>query len=208
MPKVSLTPRKTPTQNRALTTMNTILEAATRVLARESLAGFNTNRVAEVAGISIGSLYQYYPNKSALIVALIERAQEELAQSLEQLTAQLAKKPLESALKAIAELAINQQYSNPVLAAALDYEEKRLPVQKQLLLAENRVVACVAKLLQGHQFEIAINLPEAAAQDCLVITKALVEAQSNSVRVPPADLNQRIVRALMGYLTWQSALKR
>jgi AcrR family transcriptional regulator len=52
-----------PSQLRSLATVQLILPAAARVLARESLAGFNTNRVAEVAGISVGSLYQYFPSK-------------------------------------------------------------------------------------------------------------------------------------------------
>ena len=59
--------------------MEAILAAAARVLARESLAGFNTNRVAEVAGVSVGSLYQYFPNKAALVAALIEREQARYA---------------------------------------------------------------------------------------------------------------------------------
>ena len=51
-------PRKAPRQPRSAATVAAILQAATRVLSRESLAGFNTNRVAEVAGVSVGSLYQ------------------------------------------------------------------------------------------------------------------------------------------------------
>lgn len=205
MPKINLKPRKTPLQSRALTMVNLILEAAARVLARESLAGFNTNRVAQVAGISIGSLYQYYPNKSALIAALIGCAQDDLAQSLEHLVEQVRAQSLEDALLAIAQLVVKQQYANPLLAAALDHEEKRLPVQKKLLETENRLLDCVNTLLQSHKAELSTGLPEAAAQDCLVITKALVEAEATLGRKPPPDLDHRVVRALMGYLTWQPA---
>lgn len=68
-----MNPRKTPRQSRSEQTIAVILEAATRVLERDGAAAFNTNRVAERAGISVGSLYQYYPNKAALLFALQER---------------------------------------------------------------------------------------------------------------------------------------
>lgn len=66
-------PRKTPRQMRSVQMQQLIHEAAARILAREGPARFNTNRVAEVAGISVGSLYQYYPNKIALLLALHEQ---------------------------------------------------------------------------------------------------------------------------------------
>ena len=84
MPKLQLRPRKAPIQSRSQATVQAILEAAARVLARQSLPGFNTNRVAEVAGVSIGTLYQYFPNKEALIGALIEREQAALAGAVQQ----------------------------------------------------------------------------------------------------------------------------
>jgi AcrR family transcriptional regulator len=65
-------PRKKPQQARSRHMQQLIHAAAARVLEREGPAEFNTNRVAEVAGISIGSLYQYYPNKTALLLALHE----------------------------------------------------------------------------------------------------------------------------------------
>lgn len=52
-------------------------------MTQQSLAGFNTNRVAEVAGVSVGSLYQYFPNKESLVTALIEREQANLALAVE-----------------------------------------------------------------------------------------------------------------------------
>jgi AcrR family transcriptional regulator len=66
-------PRKNPLQERSRRTRDDILVAAARVLAREGLPRFNTNRVAEVAGLSVGSLYQYFPNKEALLFELQRR---------------------------------------------------------------------------------------------------------------------------------------
>jgi AcrR family transcriptional regulator len=83
--KTSLVPRRTPAQPRAQQTVEDILTAATRVFQREGW-GATTNRIAKVAGIGIGSLYEYFPNKRALLVALAERhvslAESALARAL------------------------------------------------------------------------------------------------------------------------------
>jgi AcrR family transcriptional regulator len=65
--------RKEPKQERSRETVDAILEATARILARRGWAGLNTNEVAEVAGVSIGSLYQYFPNKLSLIEAVRNR---------------------------------------------------------------------------------------------------------------------------------------
>ncbi len=177
-----------------------ILEAATRVIERESLAGFNTNRVAEVAGISVGSLYQYFPNKAALVTAIIERTQSALLASVSKLALLSANRTLDEVLHAWARLAIEQQYANPILAAALDHEEKRLPIQDTLAQSEQQIAHVVAALLGRYADELGAQLPHCAAQDCLLITKALVESGSQAATRAPPDLESRIVRALSGYL--------
>lgn len=68
-----LKPRKTPSQPRAAGTVAAIIEAAAQVLETEGFEGFNTNAIARRAGVSIGSLYQYFPGKDALTIALMNR---------------------------------------------------------------------------------------------------------------------------------------
>lgn len=68
--KPRLTPRKLPQQERSRSVVTAILEAAIRVLQRDGARGFTTIRVAERAGISVGSLYQYFPNKEAILFRL------------------------------------------------------------------------------------------------------------------------------------------
>jgi len=66
----AISPRKTPRQARSAQLVADILEAAARVLVRNGAHGFTTARVAETAGISVGSLYQYFPNKEAILFRL------------------------------------------------------------------------------------------------------------------------------------------
>jgi AcrR family transcriptional regulator len=200
MPRINLHQRKSPRQRRSADTVETLLAAAARVLERESLAGFNTNRVAEVAGVSVGSLYQYFPNKSALIAALIDRQQSALAEHIEACVAARSGGSLREALQALAEIGIEQQYGRPLLAAALDHEELRLPLGARLRESEQRIGAAVATLLQRHVGELAAPLQPADVHDALVIAKALIEGDAMAGRAPSPDLRDRIVRALLGYL--------
>ena len=73
MQRSRLTPRKRPRQRRSRQTVDAILEAAARVFSERGYAGCTTNRIAAVAGVSVGSLYEYFPNKDAILVALVER---------------------------------------------------------------------------------------------------------------------------------------
>lgn len=74
--------RRSPRQERAQAKVELMFEAALRILETEELAAFNTNRIAAVAGVSIGTLYQYFPDKDALLIALVKR---EVAATFERL---------------------------------------------------------------------------------------------------------------------------
>lgn len=200
MPRIDISPRKAPRQGRSQATVDTILAAATRVLSRESLAGFNTNRVAEVAGVSVGSVYQYFPNKAAIVVALIDRDHAKLVDALEALLDGPAQGSLRETLDDVALLLIDQQYGDPVYAAAIDHEERRLPLGARAHQADRRFAAITQTLIARHRSEISATLPDSAPQDLLLIARTIVEADSGTGQVPPEDLQSRIARALLGYL--------
>ena len=85
--------RRRPRQARALEKIELILEASRRILDRHGLAGFTTNHVAELAGVSVGTLYQYFPNKERI---LDELARHELAQLSAGLMRALGDRPPEA----------------------------------------------------------------------------------------------------------------
>ncbi len=83
-PQVQRTrPRKQPRQARAQHTVTAIIEASARILEEQGHGGFTTNAVAELAGTSIGTLYQYFPDKDALLGALIARETSRLVEEVE-----------------------------------------------------------------------------------------------------------------------------
>lgn len=73
MPNDPFSPRKSVRQSRARDTIDAILQASSQILAKDGLVRLTTNHIATIAGVSVGSLYQYFPSKDAVVHALIER---------------------------------------------------------------------------------------------------------------------------------------
>lgn len=119
----ALKPRKNPEQSRSAETVRTILEGAARVLEERGLAGYTTNAVAERAGVSVGSVYQYFPGKDALTAALVAR-ESGLLIAAAHAAAEAATPAL--GLRRIVQAAVAHQMSRPRLALLLDREESRL----------------------------------------------------------------------------------
>lgn len=80
--RASLNPRKSPRQERSRATLDAIMQAATYILVEAGWEAFTTNAIAERAGVNIGSLYQYFPNKEAILSELRERHVKETRQKL------------------------------------------------------------------------------------------------------------------------------
>lgn len=99
----SLTPRKRPRQARAAATLDAIFEATIQVLLADGMRGVTTTRVAERAGVSVGTMYQYFPHKQSLIYALNERYLEVLANKVEATSRAQAGRPVAEMLAALIE---------------------------------------------------------------------------------------------------------
>ena len=93
--------RKKPKQKRSKLMVDNILEASIRVLKQHPYQKFTTNRVAEAAGISIGSLYQYFPNKQSILLELEIRAVNEMIENVEKLLFENKFKPEQRLYQAI-----------------------------------------------------------------------------------------------------------
>jgi AcrR family transcriptional regulator len=192
----SLKPRKIPQQSRAEQTVAAILEAVARILETKGLEGLNTNLVAQRAGFSIGSLYQYFPGKDALIVALSRR---ERAVFFAEAEGALSESTGVGALRRLVTASVHQQLRRPTLARLLDFEESRPAIARELAPFITAMSGLIRQILAYEDIPPQPN-DEIAADDILVIVRALVDAAGYRGEVDRADLERRVCRAIFGYL--------
>jgi len=161
----ALEPRKEPVQQRSRSTIEAVLTAAAQVFEAHGYAAGTTNRIAERAGVSIGTLYQYFPNKESLAVALLERHLADGMQSMSDWVASCVAKPreLHETLHIFVEGMLDLHAERPRLLHIL-LEETPLPARLHdaLLHAERDAAKTVAGLLSGHPEVRRRNLERAS----------------------------------------------
>ncbi len=189
--------RKTAKQARSAETVRIIVEAAARILEKHGHDGFSTNAVAACAGVSIGSLYQYFPGKEALIGALIVR---ETAYLLEDAEVAKTRPTGAAALSAYIRASVAHQFRRPVLARLLDFEEARLPLDPETQRVSAQLRTIILDILARPDLSRQPD-HEAAAQDIVAMTKGMVDAAGLNGDTVQCMLVRRVERAVFGYLS-------
>jgi AcrR family transcriptional regulator len=154
-----LLPRKQPKQRRSRETVEAILDATARVLVAEGYDKASTNRIARVAGVSIGSLYQYFPSKESLMLALVERHCMQMLELLAACSETLRNEPVDVAI---------HTYVRAMLAA-----HAKEPELHQVLTTQALQVGC------GY-------LKQMEEQACRIVRGYLEEHRD---RIVPTDLD-------------------
>src|ERR1700685_4313866 len=112
-------PRKTPVQARAAVTVQAISEATIQVLLSHGTDRLTTTRVAERAGVSVGTLYQYYPNKQALLFAVLEDHLGKVSAAVEAACRRARGKALAAMLKDVVEAFVDAKMQRADISTAL-----------------------------------------------------------------------------------------
>lgn len=115
----SLKPRKTPVQARSAVTVDAIFEATIQVLLDGGLERLTTTRVAERAGVSVGTLYQYFPNKEALLAGALERHLLTVVEAVEAACGTCRQQPIEAMAASVVRAFMAAKMQNPAASKAL-----------------------------------------------------------------------------------------
>jgi AcrR family transcriptional regulator len=150
MTRTRTVPRKRPRQRRAQATVDAILDATAHILVKEGYEGLSTNRVAERAGVSIGSLYQYFPGKESLIAELLDRYSAQIHAMVVSMLGELgAAEPLEVA-RALVTAMVDVKRKSPRLAKVLREQIPRVGRMKRYEEELESIVKLVAAYLDAN----------------------------------------------------------
>lgn len=156
-------PRKQASQERSRATVDALIEATARILVREGFDKASTNRIAEEAGVGIGSLYQYFPSKEALVAAVTDRHHQELRQVVRGTLADFATLPVEQAVRRLVMVGIEAHRVDPKLHRVLAEQIPRTGRLKNVEAFRREGYKLFGAYLEGHRDEIrAVDLGLAA----------------------------------------------
>lgn len=191
-----INPRKSPKQARAKATVAAILQGTARILERDGLDKFNTNRVAEVAGVSIGTLYQYFPSKEAILTEIIRQKRAQLLDGLTAAIQDMQQETLEETLSKLIRAAIAHQLEWPKLSRTLEYAEAFLPLEQETAELNAAITSTVAKFLAQHQ----IDTPDQSAVDLVSALRGMIDAAGLAGETDQGSLFRRSMKLATGYL--------
>lgn len=193
--KTKLKPRKMPGQARSQETVRIILEASARILESDGMRGLNTNAIAERAGVSIGSLYQYFPNKDSIVLALISSFEETFHDTVVEAVQEGKGQELKNRLRSVIRALVSAHYYRPRLKRVLEIEEERLGSEAD----SSEFHANLLQLLRDHKKEMAVPVSRETERVFMAILRAVVDlglASGASSR----STEQRAMHAICGYL--------
>jgi AcrR family transcriptional regulator len=166
-------PRKEPRQSRARATVDAILFAAAHILKIEGFAHATTNRIAEKAGVSVGSLYQYFPNKEAIVAALRERYQDWFDELVRAEIERGRGLPLREGVRQAMERIIALNALDPALHGKLSS-----PVINHDREATQRLIAEMRTYLVDHARQLGLPDPELTSVIAMRALEAVIHGTS------------------------------
>jgi AcrR family transcriptional regulator len=145
--RVRTTARKSPRQDRSRVTVDAILDATAHILVADGYDQLSTNRVAERAGVSIGSLYQYFPNKEALVGELVDRLSGQILEQMMNSLRELATAPPEEVAKKLVAAMVRIKRQDPKLARVLREQIPRVGRMQRYERELDLLIAAVEQYL-------------------------------------------------------------
>lgn len=193
-----MTDRRVPVQKRALRTWNRILDASVSILSEEGHEAFNTNRIAEVAGISVGTLYGYFSDKEEIAAAVVARqAEREAAQLLARFET-LGKAPLDQLTSSLVKFVFDLYQHHAALyrsLLALQALDREAVGQRK---HEIQIIDTIVHQLISRGWHC--DKARRTGKMAFLVVETLAFQSISSPTIPPRELREETVDLVNRYL--------
>jgi len=201
---IPTTPRKSASQNRSKVTVEALLDATARVLTREGYDRASTNRIAATAGVSVGSLYQYFPNKEALVAALVARHNREMLDLLRGALKEVASLDLATAMRELVRATVDAHLVDSALHRIFAEQVPRMGQLAKIEALQRETFQLVRAYVEERRNEISAGDLDSATFICVTTVEALThEFVINKPDALDSDRDRfidEVTRLIMGYL--------
>ncbi len=199
---VALQPRKTPIQARSAATVVALHAATIQVLTQEGLSRCTTTRVAERAGMSVGSLYQYYPNRDALLAAVLQEHLGDVGTAVEQACHAARGRPVAEMAVSLVRAFLRAKLREPAESKALYAVAAERGGHELVRQMQVRLTVVIAEMLESAP-DGRFDDPMATAAVAFNCLAGPVTAVLKGFTPPgfEARLEQELVRLLTAYLS-------
>lgn len=191
-------PRKKASQQRSRATVDALIEATARILVKEGFEKASTNHIAEIAGVSVGSLYQYFPSKEALVAAVIDRHNEEIMAIVRTALTEIADTPIDKAVRQLVTVAIDAHRINPKLHRVLAEQIPRTGQLRDVEAFNREIHTLVRAYLESRRKEMRKLDLDVATFICV---SAIESVAHNTVLNQAETLSEKMLRTLVDETT-------
>ena len=198
----SFTPRKQPSQSRSTATYEAILEAAARVLEENGYATVSTNLIAEKAGVSIGSLYEYFPTKDAIFAELIRKLDKQMADAVIAVFPKMNALEPKQFLAAVLRARVKQAIDYPVLDKRLRSEVPAYLFEEQMQDTFDRLAKGMRLFATSHPDLIRVKNLDVAIELGAIVVESTIRsiAANNPERLEDEALVDEFVDMMLRYI--------
>jgi AcrR family transcriptional regulator len=195
-------PRKLPSQERSREMFEAILEAAAKVFVQLGYARATTNKIAEAAGISVGSLYQYFPSKDAIAVELLRRYRLKVLGVVGSALGRVNERGLEKVVYELVDALLRAEGIDPTLQRVLIEAVLRTGARAEVLGFEERLEEVVADQLRAANTGVAERDLRVASFLVVRVVLAVVHAvRVDRTELDTARLRDHVTRLIVRYLS-------
>ena len=191
-----------PRQSRSKATVDALLTAAARILKRDGYERASVNKIAELAGVSVGSLYQYFPSKEALVAAVIKRHSQQMIEVFSEGLVDLGHLPLNEAARGVVRRAFASYSVDPALRKVIIEQVPKVDIFRRTQEFDETLALMLRGYFEFHHAGLRPKNLDLAVKILMTSVEAISEriVRDDASLLDSEELIDEVTALVLGYV--------